>query len=383
MRRTVFNDDHESFRQTVRAFLDREVVPEFAKWEEVGAPPKSFFRRVGELGVLGVQIPEEYGGGGQRSFKFNAILTEEVFDACLGLGSMRVHMDVVLPYVCDLANAEQKARWLPGMASGQLMTAIAMTEPGTGSDLAGMKTTAVRDGDHYVLNGAKAFITGGVNAGLVLVVARTQTVDDANRRGGLTLFGVDTASPGFAVGRKLDKIGVKAQDTTELSFTDVRVPAENLIGEEGAAFDYLSQNLPQERLAIALGAQAAATAALRVTKQYVTDRTVFGKSVASFQNSKFVLAECATDIAAGQALCDQALEELDAGTLSAADAAKAKLFCTEMQGRVVDKCLQLHGGYGYVLEYPIARLYADARVTRIYGGTSEVLKSVISKSMNL
>jgi acyl-CoA dehydrogenase len=296
---------------------------------------------------------------------------------------MRVHMDVVLPYVLDLANEEQKAMWLPGMASGELMTAIAMTEPGTGSDLAGMVTTARRQYDHYVLNGAKTFITGGANAGLVLVVARTATPDAADRRGGLSLFGVDVNSPGFVVGRKLNKIGVKAQDTTELSFTDVIVPADNLIGEEGMAFGYLSNNLPQERLAIALGSQAAATAALQVTKQYVTERKVFGKAVASFQNSKFVLAECATEIEAGQSMCDRALEELDNGTLTGADAAMVKLFCTEMQGRVVDKCLQLHGGYGYVLEYPIARFYTDARVTRIYGGTSEVLKSVISKSLGI
>jgi len=292
-------------------------------------------------------------------------------------------MDVVLPYLLHLANESQKQRWLPGAATGELMTAIAMTEPGTGSDLANIATRAERQGDAYVLNGAKTFITGGRNAGLVLVVARTSLPDESNRRAGLSILGVETDSPGFSVGRTLEKIGMKAQDTTELNFDNVVVPAENLLGEEGAAFEYLARNLAQERLGIALGAQAAATAALNVTLDYVTSRHVFGKPVSSFQNSKFVLAECATDLEAGQSLCDRALEEKDAGELTAVDAAKVKLFCTEMQSRVVDKCLQLHGGYGYITEYPISRLYTDARVTRIYGGTSEVLKSVISKSLSI
>ncbi|WP_111511497.1 acyl-CoA dehydrogenase family protein [Mycobacterium kyogaense] len=383
MQRGIYDEAHEDFRDMARRFIAKEVVPHFHEWERAGAPPKEFYSRAGELGILGVQIPEEFGGGGQSSFKFNAVLTEESFRACVGLGSMRVHMDIVLPYVLHFASDAQKRRWLPGMASGELMTAIAMTEPGTGSDLAGINTHARREGDTFVIDGSKTFITGGRNAGLVFVVARTAPADESNRRTGLSIIAVETGTPGFSVGRTLEKLGAKAQDTTELTFDNVVVPADNLLGEEGAGFGYLAHNLAQERLAIGIGAQASARAALAVTLEYVTGRNVFGKPVSSFQNSKFVLAECATDIEAGQALCDRAIEELDGGRLTPVDAAKVKLFCTEMQSRVVDKCLQLHGGYGYMLEYPISRLFADARVTRIYGGTSEVLKSLISKSLDI
>ncbi|WP_188190255.1 acyl-CoA dehydrogenase family protein [Nonomuraea sp. SYSU D8015] len=382
MRRTVFDEDHEAFRATVRDFLVREVVPVYPEWEKAGAAPRDFYRLAGKLGILGLQVPEEYGGGGQRSFKFNAVVNEELARAKLGLGPVRVHTDIVLPYLLRYTGEEQKRRWLPGVASGELMTAIAMTEPGTGSDLAGIASTAVLDGEHYVLNGAKTFITGAVNADLVLVVARTAPPAD-DRRAGLSILVVESAAPGFSVGRNLDKLGLKAQDTAELAFADVPVPAANLLGEEGRAFDYLRHNLAQERLSIAVNAQAAAATALEVTLAYVGERNVFGRPLSGFQNTKFVLAECATDVEAGQALVDRALEEHDAGGLSAADAAKVKLFCTELQSRVVDKCLQLHGGYGYVLEYPIARMYADARVTRIYGGTSEVMKSIIAKSIGL
>ncbi|GAA2430584.1 acyl-CoA dehydrogenase family protein [Actinomadura vinacea] len=383
MRRTVFDDDHEAFRATVRDLLAREVAPVFPEWEKAGAAPRDFYRLLGKLGILGMQVPEEYGGGGQRSFKFNVVVNEELARAQLGLGPIRVHTDIVLPYLLRYADDEQRRRWLPGVASGGLMTAIAMTEPGTGSDLAGIATTAVRDGDHYVLNGAKTFITGAVNADLVLVVARTSPAREDDRRAGLSILVVETASEGFTVGRNLEKIGLKAQDTAELAFADVRVPVENLLGEEGRAFDHLRHNLAQERLSIAVNAQASAAGAVELTVDYVRERDVFGKPLSAFQNTKFTLAECATEVEAGQALLDRALEEHDAGGLSAADAAKVKLFCTEMQSRVVDKCLQLHGGYGYVLEYPIARLYGDARVTRIYGGTSEVMKSIIAKSIGL
>jgi alkylation response protein AidB-like acyl-CoA dehydrogenase len=383
VRRRIYAAEHEMFRETVRAFLTKEVVPEFAEWEERGAPPREFYRRAGELGLLGIQVPEEYGGGGATTFRFNAVLTEEAFRARVGLGSLRVHMDIVLPYLLRLGTAEQKYRWLPGIASGALMTAIAMTEPGTGSDLAGITTTAVRDGRHWVINGSKTFITGGSTADLVLVVARTAKRGADDRRGGLSIIVVEADSPGFAVGKLIRKIGMHAQDTVELSFDEVRVPAENLLGVEGEGFTYLGQNLPQERLAIGLGATAAATSAIAAAMDYVTDRQIFDRSLASFQNTKFVLAECATEVEAAQVLCDRAVEEHDAGELSAVDAAKIKLFCTEVQARVVDKCLQLHGGYGYILEYPIARLYADARVTRIYGGTSEVLKTIIAKSLGM
>jgi alkylation response protein AidB-like acyl-CoA dehydrogenase len=383
VRRRIYDAEHEMFRETVRAFLTKEVVPEFAEWEERGAPPREFYRRAGELGLLGIQVPEEYGGGGATTFRFNAVLTEEAFRARVGLGSLRVHMDIVLPYLLRLGTAEQKRRWLPGVASGELMTAIAMTEPGTGSDLAGITTTAVRDGRHWVINGSKTFITGGSTADLVLVVARTAKRGADDRRGGLSIIVVEADSPGFAVGKLIRKIGMHAQDTVELSFDEVRVPTENLLGVEGEGFAHLGQNLPQERLAIGLGATAAATSAIAAAMDYVTDRQIFDRSLASFQNTKFVLAECATEVEAAQVLCDRAVEEHDAGELSAVDAAKIKLFCTEVQARVVDKCLQLHGGYGYTLEYPIARLYADARVTRIYGGTSEVLKTIIAKSLGM
>lgn len=381
MKRTVFDTDHEDFRSTVRQFLTKEVVPHFAEWEKAGHPPRDFYRRAAELGLIGMQVPEEYGGGGISSYKFNALLIEEGIRADLGLGPLRVHMDLVLPYLLRYCSPEQRQRWLPDFVSGDLVTAIAMTEPGTGSDLAGIATTARRDGDHYVLNGAKTFITGGVNADRILVVARTSPPAPENRRHGLSILVVDTSSPGFEVGRILEKIGLKAQDTCELSFTDVRVPVADRLGEEGEAFGYLSHNLAQERLTIAVAAWSSAARAVDLAKEYTRDRSVFGQPVASFQNTKFQLAECAVDVAAGQAFLDQALQAHDDGALSAVDAAGLKLWMTEMQGRVVDKCLQLHGGYGYMTEYPIARLYADARVTRIYGGTSEVMKSIVAKSL--
>jgi acyl-CoA dehydrogenase len=383
VRRAIFTPEHDAFRDAIRQFLVKEVVPDYPAWEKAGAPPRDFYRRAGELGFIGIQVPEKFGGGGEPTFTYNVILTEEAQRACVGLGSLRVHMDVVLPYFLHYADDEQKQRWLPGIGTGELMTAIAMTEPGTGSDLAGIRTTASRDGDHYVLNGSKTFITGGLNADLVLVVARTSAAAAENRREGLSILVVESSSPGFSVGRNLEKLGLKAQDTTELFFHDVRVPADNLLGEEGQAFRYLLHNLAQERLTIAVAALASASAALTLTVDYVTQRNVFGQPVSSFQNTKFVLADCATRIEAGQALVDRALDAHNAGELTVADAAKAKLFCTELQAKVIDECLQLHGGYGYMLEYPIARLYADARVTRIYGGTNEIIKTIISKDLGL
>ncbi|KRV49617.1 acyl-CoA dehydrogenase [Wenjunlia vitaminophila] len=383
MRRTVFNDDHEAFRETVRAFLTKEVVPQYAQWEQLGHPPREFYRRMGALGLLGIAVPEEFGGGGASGLRFSAVLSEETARHGVTLGASRVHSDLVLPYLLEYATPEQKQRWLPGFASGDLMTAIAMTEPGTGSDLAGITTTARRDGDVYVLNGSKTFITGGALADLVLVVCRTAPRQDGDRRAGLSILVVEATSPGFSVGRKLEKIGLRTQDTAELFFDEVRVPAANLLGEEGEAFGYLSHNLVQERLAIVIGAVTAAAAAVEMTVEYVRQREVFGKPLSSFQNTKFVLAECAAEVEAGQVLMDRAIEEHERGELSHADVAKAKLFCTEMEGRVIDKCLQLHGGYGYMLEYPIARLYADARVHRVYGGTSEVQKSIVGKSLGL
>lgn len=385
MRRTVFNEDHEAFRATIRAFIEAEVVPVYDQWIEAGQAPRDFYKKLGELGVFGIEVPEEYGGAGETSFKFNAIITEECARAGVSFGGSGVHTALCLPYFLAYANEEQKRRWLPPFVTGEMMTAIAMTEPGTGSDLAGMKTTAKlsEDGTHYVLNGAKTFITGGVLADRVIVCARTAPPSPEDRRAGITLLVVDTTSEGYAVGRKLEKLGLKTSDTAELSFTDVKVPVEDRLGEEGKAFSYLGQNLPQERLGIAFGAYAQAAAAVRFATQYVQEREVFGKSVASFQNTKFVLADCRSEVDAMQAVVDRALEALDAGELTAADAASAKLFTTERAAVVIDKCLQLHGGYGYMQEYPISRLYADTRVSRIYGGTSEVMRSIIAKSMGL
>jgi acyl-CoA dehydrogenase len=382
MRIEVFTEEQEDFRHVVRAFLAKEVEPHFADWENDGYVPRELYRRLGELGIIGLALPEEFGGGGQNDYRFNVVLQEEINRATFTLGTLRTHMDVVLPYFLHLASDEQRKRWFPGMASGELFTAIAMTEPGTGSDLAGVATTARLDGDHYLLNGAKTFISGGLHADLVIVLARTST-DTSNRRAGLSLLVVERGMAGFEVGKMLPKIGIKVQDTVELSFSDVRVPVANLLGEEGAGFGYLGHNLAQERLAIAVGALAAARAAFDHTVAYVTERTVFGKPVSHFQNTKFELAAVDTDLTAGQALLDAAVLQHVEGKLTPVDAAKVKLFCTELQGRVVDRCLQLFGGYGYVTEYPIARLYADARVTRIYGGTSEVMKSIISKSLGL
>lgn len=383
MRRTVYTDDHESFRLSVRSFVEREIRPHFEQWEKDGLPDKAIYRKAAESGLVGMQIPEEYGGSGENSYRYNAVFIEETIQADVNLGSMRVHSEVCLPYLLHLTNDEQKARWLPEVAAGRMVLAIAMTEPGTGSDLAGIATTAVRDGDSYVLNGGKTFITGGRNADRVLVVCRTSAADESDRRGGLSILVVDTTSEGFAVGRTLDKLGLHAQDTVELSFTDVRVPVEDLLGVEGHAFEYLSHNLPQERLTIAVGATAAATRAIQLASSYANDRKIFDKPLSTFQNTKFVLAECAAEVAAAQAMVDQGLEAHDRGELDAVDAAKLKLFTTEVQARVIDKCLQVHGGYGYITEYPIARLYADARISRIYGGTSEVMKTIIAKSLDL
>jgi len=384
MRRTIFNEEHDEFRAMAREFVAKELLPVFETFETNGKIDKEFIAKMGEMGLTGLQIPEEYGGGDQTdTFKYNAILNEETTYAAAPLGTLRVHQDLITPYIMNYANDEQKQRWLPGMANGTLMTAIAMTEPGTGSDLTGIRTRAEWDGEQYILNGAKTFITGGILADRVLVVARTTPFDENDRRGGLSIFVVDVENEGFEKGRQLEKIGIKAQDTAELSFTNVKVPAKDLLGEEGKAFEYLSHNLPQERLTISINAVASAQAAIQFATEYADERKVFGKPLKDFQNTKFVLAECSTEVQAAQALLDNALEAHDASELTPADAARLKLFTTEVQARVVDKCLQVHGGYGYIMEYPIARLYTDARVTRIYGGTSEIMKSIIAKDMGL
>jgi alkylation response protein AidB-like acyl-CoA dehydrogenase len=385
MRRTIFDETHEAYRKTLRAFIDAEVAPHYPQWHEAGIVPRELYLRLGELGVFGIEVPEEYGGAGIESFKFTAVQLEEMTRAGVLFGGSGVHVALCLPYLLKLGTPEQLREWMPGFVSGETMFAIAMTEPGTGSDLAGMRTTATLsdDGEYYTLNGAKTFITGGVHADRMIVCARTASAREDDRRFGISLLVVDTKSEGYSVGRKLDKLGLRTSDTAELAFSDVQVPAGNLLGEENRGFSYLGQNLPQERLSIAFNAYAQARAAVDFAKRYTQERTVFGKSVATFQNTKFELAACQAKVDAAQAVADRALEAMDAGELTAAEAASAKLFCTEVASEVIDRCLQLHGGYGFINEYPIARLYTDSRVNRIYGGTSEVMKMIIAKDMGL
>ncbi|WP_375480165.1 acyl-CoA dehydrogenase family protein [uncultured Jatrophihabitans sp.] len=384
MDRKHFDDDHRAFGEAFRAFADKSIVPDYLEFEKAGITPREVFLEAGRSGFLGMAVPEDHGGGGVDDFRFNQALDEQIAAAGIGgagLG-MSLHNDICLPYFLSYATPEQKRRWLPGIASGELITAIAMTEPGAGSDLAGMRTSARRDGDSYVVNGAKTFITNGVNADLVITAVKTGS-DQSDRRGGMSLLVLERGMAGFDRGRNLDKLGMHSQDTAELSFSDVRVPVENLLGDEGAGFGQLAAKLPQERLSIAIAGVAEASAAFEETLRYVQDRTAFGKSIGSFQNTKFVLADIGTEIDVAQAYVDRCVDRLNAGELSAADAAKAKYHCTELQGRVVDRCLQLHGGYGYMAEYPISRRYADARITRIYGGTTEIMKTVVAKSYGL
>jgi long-chain-acyl-CoA dehydrogenase len=385
MRRTLFEDEHEDFRESYRTFLEREVVGDdgrYGEWERAGIVPREVFALAGRGGFLGMAVPERYGGAGVQDFRFNLIVGEEAQYAgvgSFGLG-ITLHNDICLPYFLSYCTEQQSERWLGGIASGELITAIAMTEPGIGSDLAGMSTRAIREGGHYVLNGTKTFITNGINADLVIVAAKT---DPAERHRGISLIVVERGTEGFSRSRKLEKIGQHAQDTAELSFADARVPVENLLGEEGEGFRYLVSNLPQERLSIAASAVAACEAALEWTLDYVRERHAFGQPIGSFQNSRFTLAELRTETDIARAFIDRCAQALDAGELTPEDAAMAKWWCTEVQGRVLDRCVQLHGGYGYMLEYPIARAFADARVTRIYGGTNEIMKEIIGRSLGL
>ena len=382
MQRGLFEDEHELFRDSVRRFIAAEVVPRNDGWEQAGVVDRDLFTGAGKHGFLGMAAPVEHGGGGTRDFRYNLVVAEEIQRAgvnAAGLG-WTLHNDICLPYFLALADDEQQARWLPGICSGELVTAIAMTEPGIGSDLASMTTTARRDGDDYVVNGSKTFITNGINADLVITAVKT---DPSERHRGMSLLVLERGMAGFERGRNLDKIGMHAQDTAELFFTDVRVPVANRLGEEGQGFRYLVTNLPQERLSIAATGVAAARAAFDQTLAYVKERTAFGQPVGSFQNSRFRMAEMATEIEIAQSFIDRSVVALNAGELTADEAAMAKWWCTELQGRVVDACVQLHGGYGYMTEYPVARAYADARITRIYGGTTEIMKEIIGRSLGL
>jgi len=382
MERDLFDAEHGALRASFRSWLDREVVPHHLEWERAGIVPHGLFAEAGAHGFLGMAIPEEHGGGGVADFRYNLVIGEEVQAAGVagaGLG-LTLHNDICVPYFLRYCTEEQRRRWLPGIASGELVTAIAMTEPGIGSDLASMSTTAVRDGDRYVVNGSKTFITNGINADLVITAVKT---DPSQRHKGMSLVVLERGMDGFERGRNLDKLGLHSQDTAELFFTDVSVPVTNLLGAEGEGFLQLVHNLPQERLSIAAAGVAAARAALGWTLDYVKGRSAFGQPVGSFQSTRFALAEVSTEVEIGQAYIDRCVRALNDGTLTAAEASMAKWWCTEMQKRAVDRCLQLHGGYGYMLEYPIARAYADARVTTIYGGTTEIMKEIIGRFLGL
>jgi long-chain-acyl-CoA dehydrogenase len=379
--RTLYDKDHELFRQTVQSFIKTEIAPQDEEWERRGIVDRSLFRKAGEAGLLLFAAPETHGGPGVEDFRFNAILAEEISRsgyASTGLG-LALHNDVVGPYFLDLTDDEQKARWLPGMVSGELIGAIAMTEPGTGSDVSGISTRAVREGGDYVLTGSKTFISNGQNADLVVVAARTS--EDRHR--GLTLFVVERGMPGFERGRNLEKLGLHGQDTSELHFTDVRVPMANRLGEEGQGFFQLMRNLPQERLSLAVTAVAAAEGVLTHTMEYVTQRRAFGQPVGSFQHSRFLLAELHTEVDIARVFVDHCVEQHLQGRLTPVQAAKAKWWCSELQVRVADRCLQLHGGYGYMREYPVSRAFADARVQTIYGGTTEIMKEIIGRDLGL
>ncbi|MFN3220269.1 MAG: acyl-CoA dehydrogenase family protein [Acidimicrobiales bacterium] len=382
MERTIFTPEHDLFRESFRQFVQREIVPNNEKWEAAGIVDRSLFEAAGAAGFLGIAVPEEFGGGGSDDFRFSLIMGEELDAAGVaGAGSgIGLHNDIVLPYFMEYCDDEQKQRWLPGLCSGELISAIAMSEPGAGSDLAGMATTAVRDGDTYIVNGSKTFISNGIISDVVVVAVKTDL--EAKHRG-ITLLVLERGMEGFERGRNLDKIGRHSQDTAELSFTDVRVPVENRLGEEGKGFYYMMFNLPQERLNIAISAVAGSQYAFDVTLDYVKERTAFGQPVGSFQNSKFKMAEMATELEIAWTFLDRCVLAHNDRALTAEEAAMAKWWTTELQKRVTDQCLQLHGGYGYMEEYPIARAWRDGRVQSIYGGTTEIMKEIIGRSLGL
>jgi long-chain-acyl-CoA dehydrogenase len=381
MQRKHYDEDQLAFADAVRTFIGKQIQPHYLEWEAAGLAPRELFTEAGASGFLGMQIPEQYGGGGVADFRFNQVLDEEL--ALAGIGGaglgLTLHNDICLPYFLRYCTEEQRRRWLPGIASGELITAVAMTEPGAGSDLAGIRTSARPDGTDLIVNGAKTFITNGINADLVITAVRT----GPERHKGLSLVVVERGMAGFERGRNLDKLGLHSQDTAELVFTDVRVPRENVLGELGAGFYSLVANLPQERMSLAISGVASARAALNWTIDYVRQRKAFGNPIGALQNTRFVLAEIDTEIDVTQAYLDRCVLALNAEDLTPEDAAKAKWWATELQGRVVDRCLQLHGGYGYMQEYPIGRAYADARVSRIYGGATEVMKEIIGRSLKL
>ena len=379
-RPSIYEQEHEDFRATVRAFMEKEVVPHHDQWEKDGQVSRDVWLRAGEQGLLCFDVDEEYGGAGVKDFRYNAIVAEEITRVGAGGLGFPVHTDVIVPYISSLATPEQKQRWLPGLVSGELISAIAMTEPGAGSDLQGVRTSAVDKGDHYVLNGSKTFISNGIISDLVIVVARTDP--DAGHQG-ISLLVVERGMPGFERGRNLEKLGLKAQDTAELFFDNVAVPKENLLGEEGSGFVSLMVNLPQERLSIAAIAVAAIEHVLDLSLAYAKEREAFGKPIGKFQHNRFVLAEMATEAHIARVFVNDCILKLNAGEVDASLASMAKWWTTELQKKVVDQGLQLHGGYGYMTEYPIAKAYADSRIQTIYGGTTEIQKEIIGRSLGL
>ena len=378
--RTLFGEEHESFRSAFRKFLEKEVIPHHEAWEEQGYVDRDVWRKAGENGFLCTSMPEAYGGAAAGRL-FSMVMMEETARAHTSGIGFSLHSEIVAPYILKYGSEAQKANYLPRMARGEIIGAIAMSEPGVGSDLQAVKTSAVKgaNGD-YVVNGSKTFITNGWNADLVITVAKTNPALGAK---GTSLILVERGMAGFERGKRLKKIGMKAQDTSELFFSNVQVPGANLLGSEGQGFIYLMQELPWERMQIAIGATASAQQAIDDTIAYVHERKVFGTTVASFQNTRFKLAEMQTQVQMARVFVDQCMALLLQGTLDAATASMAKYACSELQGKVIDECLQLHGGYGYMWEYPIARAYVDARVSRIYGGTNEIMKEVVARSMGL
>ncbi|MBH5337797.1 acyl-CoA dehydrogenase family protein [Streptomyces pactum] len=378
MKRDLYTAEHEAFRETVRTFLAKEVLPHHERWEREGVVDRSAWLAAGRQGLLGPGVPEEWGGGGVADFRYHAVISEEFAKAGASGLAIPLHNDVIGPYLTSLATDEQKRRWLPGFCSGELITAIAMTEPGAGSDLQGIRTTAEDRGDHWVLNGSKTFISNGILADLVIVVARTTPEGGAH---GTSLLVVERGMEGFERGRNLDKIGMKAQDTAELFFHDVRVPKENLLGDLHGGFIHLMNNLAQERLSIATLAVAVAEHLLEITTGYVKEREAFGRPLAKLQHIRFEIAEMATECAVTRTFIDRCIAEHTAGGLDAVHASMAKWWATELQKRVTDRCLQLHGGYGYMTEYPVARAFTDGRIQTIYGGTTEIMKEIIGRSL--
>ncbi|MGZ8738641.1 MAG: acyl-CoA dehydrogenase family protein [Nocardioides sp.] len=378
--RPILEAEHESFRQTVRSFLEKEVVPFHDRWEKDGVVPRDLWTKAGAQGLLCFDVAEEYGGPGVADFRYNMVMAEELTRVGVNGPGFLVHTDIIVPYISSLGTEEQKQRWLPGCVRGETITAIAMTEPGAGSDLQGIRTTAVDKGDHYVLNGSKTFISNGILSDLVIVVART---DPEAGHKGISLLVVERGMAGFERGRNLEKMGLKAQDTAELFFDNVVVPKENLLGEEGSGFISLMMNLPQERLSIAMIAAAACEHILELSLSYAKEREAFGKPIGKFQHNRFLIAEMATEARIARVFVDDCVRLHNEGKCDVSLAAMAKWWTTELQNKLVDRAVQLHGGYGYMMEYPVARAFVDSRIQTIYGGTTEIQKEIIGRTLGI